>query len=115
MFLALGLSGRIETASDPFYFSEDAAKSQHQMMGNMKYELIVHSGESRGSFSIASFNNMGNSLTKPFEVMDTESKPVHSGCIAFGIDRWVYALLALYGPSYDGWPLRIREFLEKFQ
>ncbi|MFC4102469.1 class-II aminoacyl-tRNA synthetase family protein [Paenibacillus xanthanilyticus] len=112
LFERLGLAGKMETASDPFYFSEESGKGQQQMMGNMKYELIARAGEDGESFSIASFNNMDTSLCKPFEVLDAEANPMHSGCIAFGIDRWVYALLAYYGGEYDKWPSKVRETLE---
>ncbi|MEF2966118.1 amino acid--ACP ligase [Paenibacillus sp. M1] len=111
LFQSLGLSGKIENASDPFYFSEDSAKGQHQIMGNMKYELIADLGEPRGSFSIASFNHMGDSLCKPFQVHDTDDAPLNSGCVAFGIDRWVYALLSSYGPSSTEWPAEVRKAL----
>jgi seryl-tRNA synthetase len=97
LFVNLGFTGRIETASDPFYFSEENSKSQHQLMANTKYELIVDIYNGQESFSIASFNNVGNTLCKPFGITDKQSVPLHSGCIAFGIDRWVYALLALHG------------------
>jgi hypothetical protein len=95
LFVNMGFNGRIETASDPFYFSEENSKSQHQLMANTKYELIVDIDNGRESFSIASFNNVGNTLCKPFEITDKHNVPLHSGCIAFGIDRWVYALLAV--------------------
>ncbi|QJC53251.1 amino acid--ACP ligase [Paenibacillus albicereus] len=112
LFERLGLAGKIETASDPFFFSEESGKGQQQLMGNMKYELIARAGEDGGSFSIASFNHMGDSLCKPFEVLDAEANPMQSGCIAFGIDRWAYALLDGYGGDYGKWPARVRETLE---
>jgi hypothetical protein len=111
IFESLGLKGKIETANDPFFFSEDVAKSQHQLMANMKYELIA-AIESE-SFSIASFNNMSDTLCKPFDICDTDGKPLSSGCIAFGIDRWVYALLKTYGPDLEHWPSLVRTILNK--
>ncbi len=110
-FESLGLAGKMETASDPFYFSEDAAKSQHQLMANMKFELIAAAGGE--AFSIASFNYMGDTLCRPFDVCDPGGKPLHSGCIAFGIDRWVYALLRAHGTEYERWPARVRSVLER--
>lgn len=113
LFEALGLRGRIETASDPFYFSEETAKGQHQLMANMKYELVAECGVGNSSFSIASFNNMEDSLCKPFNVMDDAYNPIKSGCIAFGIDRWVYALLSTYGSDYTRWPSTVKRILEQ--
>ncbi len=112
IFTKLGLAGKIETASDLFYFSEDAQKSQHQLMANMKYELVVNLGTGSGTFSIASFNHMSDTLCKPFEVYDSESKPFNSGCIAFGIDRWVYALLVVHGTQFEQWPAGVRSVLK---
>jgi len=113
LFESLGLDGKIETASDPFYFSEESAKGQLQLMGNMKYELVADTGEENGAFSIASFNNMGNALCKPFEVHDENGKPLHSGCVAFGLDRWVYALLSRYGPDLRNFPPAVSAHLER--
>jgi hypothetical protein len=115
LFESLGLTGKIETASDLFYFSEDDAKSQHQLMANMKYELIVNINGGRESFSIASFNHMGDTLCKPFKVHHVGDKPMNSGCIAFGIDRWVYALLAKYGIEFNYWPDHVKEVLNELK
>ncbi|MFC5469146.1 amino acid--ACP ligase [Cohnella suwonensis] len=110
LFRELGMKGIVATANDPFYFSEDAMKSQHQKMANMKYELIVEAGDG-SSYSIASFNNMSDSLCKPFSVLAPSGAPHHSGCVAFGIDRWAYALLSEYGPLSQ-WPAGVREIVE---
>lgn len=111
LFESLGLHGRIETASDLFYFSEDSVKSQHQLMGNMKYELIAALAGGQESFSIASFNHIGESLCNPFDVRDTNENIMNSGCIAFGLDRWLYALLATYGTDYSSWPAAVKEIM----
>jgi hypothetical protein len=111
MFGQLGLFGRIETASDPFYFPQDAIKKQHQLMSNMKYELVVELNQGRDSFSIASFNNVKNTLCTEFDIKDSKGDPLHSGCVAFGIDRWVYALLLNYGSDWSEWPESVRKIL----
>ncbi|MBW7476490.1 amino acid--ACP ligase [Paenibacillus oenotherae] len=112
LFNDLGFEGRIETASDPFYFSEDASKGQHQMMANMKYELIVELPA--GQFSIASFNHMGDSLCKKFNISDRSGKSLQSGCTAFGVDRWVYGLLSRHGIQYSEWPASVRKRLDPY-
>jgi len=112
LFESLRMTGIIETATDPFYFSDENGKGQLQMMGNMKYELIVDAGEQSGMFSIASFNYMQDSLCKPFEITNGSYTPMHSGCIGFGIDRWVYALLVYHGIDLEKWPAEVREVLD---
>jgi seryl-tRNA synthetase len=110
LFIELGLKGRIETASDPFYFPQDATKEQYQLITGMKYELIVqlHDGE---SFALASFNNMRDTLCEPFKITYGQRTPAHSGCAAFGLDRWVYAILSEFGSDPRNWPERLREKL----
>lgn len=109
LFIELGLNGKIETASDPFYYSEDFAKGQHQLMANMKYELLVSTGKLE--YSIASFNNMKGSLCKPFEITNENGELLNSGCVAFGIDRWVYTLLSEFGLDIELWPDRVKNRL----
>ncbi|GIQ69366.1 class-II aminoacyl-tRNA synthetase family protein [Xylanibacillus composti] len=110
LFASLGLPGKIETASDLFYFSDESDRGQHQLAANLKYELIV-TPEAAPPFSIASFNYMGDSLCKPFCVTDRGGNPLQSGCAAFGLDRWVYALLLAYGPDDARWPAQVHAVL----
>jgi seryl-tRNA synthetase len=89
-FERLGLSGRIETASDPFYLPADSVKAQYQLMASTKYELVacLRGGE---EVVLGSFNDVGDTLCGPFGIT-CGGTPVHSGCVALGIQRWVYAL-----------------------
>lgn len=112
MFKRLGLSGKIETAHDPFYFPKDAIKQQYQLMSNMKYELVVNLKQKGSSFSIASFNNVKDTLCKEFHIVDEQNELLHSGCVAFGIDRWVFAILASYGADPCQWPAFLLKELE---
>ncbi|AMA72209.1 MULTISPECIES: aminoacyl--tRNA ligase-related protein [Aneurinibacillus] len=110
LFVNLGFRGYIETAHDPFYFPHHAGKSQYQLMAHMKYELIISTDI--GNFSIASFNNVKDTLCKEFSITGSNGSILHSGCVAFGIDRWVYALLAVYGTQLQEWPTYIKEILD---
>lgn len=110
IFEQLGLRGTIETATDPFYFPQDAPKGYHQLMAESKYELVVEVGEEQ--FSIASFNYVGDSLCRSYHIHDSSGGPLHSGCVAFGLDRWCYALSRLYGASPEQWPEAVVSLLE---
>ncbi|WP_181873213.1 aminoacyl--tRNA ligase-related protein [Fontibacillus phaseoli] len=111
LFTALGLEGSIETASDPFYFEEDVLKGQHQLMADMKYELICRLDGGKESFAISSVNDMRQSLCKAFDIRDRNGNWQHSGCVGFGIERWMYALFATYGNVLAFWPEPIRKLL----
>lgn len=112
LFCEMGLLGKIESASDLFYYSEDISKSQHQMMSSLKYELVASVREGTEAISIASFNNVRDSLVNAFGIADPERPVLHSGCIAFGIDRWVYVLLSMYGTDPERWPGKLRSILQ---
>ncbi|MFP3345602.1 hypothetical protein R0J87_24270, partial [Halomonas sp. SIMBA_159] len=40
-FHQLGLSGKVTTANDPFFFYDDMDKANYQLMANSKYELVA--------------------------------------------------------------------------
>ncbi|WP_028561740.1 hypothetical protein [Paenibacillus pinihumi] len=111
LFERMGLKGTVEAATDPFYFPQDVAKGQHQLMADSKYELIVQvKGE---QFSIASFNHVGDALCKSYHIFDEQEQPLHSGCVAFGLERWCYALSQAYGQSIDQWPKELMSILHE--
>ena len=95
-FERLGLAGRVETASDPFYAPADTVKAQYQLMAGAKYELLaeLHTGE---ELALASFNNMRDSLCVAFDIACASGVAAHSGCAAFGVERWAHALLTELG------------------
>jgi seryl-tRNA synthetase len=104
LFESIGLQGRIATATDPFFFSQDLkTKGTYQMMSNAKYELIVTTSDKK-EVSIASFNYCQDVLCSKYDIRDEMELPLHSGCVAFGIDRWKEAILDKYGYDPKNWP-----------
>ncbi|PFX72039.1 hypothetical protein COL39_20535 [Bacillus cereus] len=112
LFNDLDLSGKIVTASDPFFFYEDMDKATFQKMADAKYELVAVMKD--GSSSIASFNYCNDSLCKSFGITDENGDYLHSGCVAFGIDRWLQIFLKKHGKDKTGWPKKLSEVLVKF-
>lgn len=108
LFVGMGFHGRVETATDPFYHPQDSMVRQHQLMANMKYELVVETPLGNSS-AIASFNNVFDSLCKQFGITTADGRSAHSGCAAYGIDRWVQATLDQHGADPSGWPAQLRE------
>lgn len=111
IFNVLQLQGRIETASDPFYFVEDYSKGSHQLFNQMKFELVVQLSN-KEEFSIASFNNVGSSLCEAFNIRSEDQELLQSGCVAFGLDRWAYALIVQHGINIEKWPVEVKQKLE---
>lgn len=108
LFCSLGLYGQVVTARDPFFHYDDMkTKGAVQLMADAKYELEFISANGNAS-SIASFNNCQDTLCEKFEVTNDEKNFLHSGCVAFGIDRWRAALHEQYGPDNRNWPEKLK-------
>lgn len=98
LFRQLGLFGHLETASDPFYLPGDSMKAQYQLMAGVKYELVAELPDGE-ELALGSFNNVGDTLCTPFDISLTSGAAAHSGCVALGLDRWVYTLLREVGSN----------------
>ncbi len=83
------LNIKILPATDHFYpTKENIIKEKMQLTNSLKKELICNiNGQ---DISLASFNFHGFHFSKPFN-FDSNSSIV-SGCIGFGLERWIAAL-----------------------
>jgi seryl-tRNA synthetase len=100
----LGLAGHCEAASDPFFCdARTARKVWSQRALELKYELVLPvSGD--GAVAAASFNVHGPTLGEAFDITSPEGGPVHTGCVAFGLERLAYAIVSRHGLDPDAWP-----------
>jgi seryl-tRNA synthetase len=106
--VALDLDGVIETASDPFFTSESRGRLLMQQVQPLKYELrLTVSGDGR-SIAAASFNNHQTHFGRSFSIRQPGGEFAHSGCVAFGWERWVIAFVAQHGVREDDWPIQVR-------
>jgi acyl carrier protein len=106
--VALDLDGVIETASDPFFTSESRGRLLMQQVQPLKYELRLKvSGDGR-SIAAASFNNHQTHFGRSFSIRQPGGEFAHSGCVAFGWERWVIAFVAQHGVREDDWPIQVR-------
>ncbi|MCK6259418.1 hypothetical protein LCY76_22875 [Fictibacillus sp. KIGAM418] len=109
LFEDLGLRGYLTTSNDPFFLHENQDKKFYQIADNTKYEIIFSPNEDI-HVSIASGNHCGTMLCDAFQ-LNKESPSLFSGCVAFGLDRWVQAFLYHYGSDKKGWPSLIRNLI----
>jgi seryl-tRNA synthetase len=86
----LGLGARWAQATDPF-FEPRARGRLMQMAAPLKSELI-HGAE----LAIASINMHQAHFGEAFAI-ERDGAPAFSGCLAFGIERWVSALTTSFG------------------
>lgn len=119
----LGLGGRIEPASDPF-FLQDPEGAAGMSAGNpgeprgrrlmqqvlpLKYELRLTLDESGHTCAVASFNHHTDFFGRRFRIRLPSGATAHSGCVAFGLERWVLAFLGQHGIDERAWPATVRE------
>lgn len=106
----LGLRAWIEAANDPFFINNFVAKKYHQLLTEAKYELKLSLPFTGGALAAASFNYHEDFFGRAFDVA-LDGHPVHTGCTAFGIERWVFAFLSQFGLDPAQWPQEVRDAL----
>jgi acyl carrier protein len=104
----LAIDGRIETASDPFFTSESKGRLLMQQMLPLKYELQLRVDPDGRTVAAASFNNHEQHFGKAFSIRQSSGELAHTGCVAFGWERWVIAFINQHGADAANWPASAR-------
>lgn len=102
----LDLDAKIQIASDPFILPEMQKFKKIQTIDKSKYELQI-SYEKEKYISAASFNLHGNAFSHPFK-FSVKGKKTVTGCIGYGLERFVFAFLSQYGENHENWPKAIK-------
>jgi seryl-tRNA synthetase len=106
------LAGEIRTASDPFFVAPDAvSKTYFQLSSDSKFEvsLLLPDGERT---AVGSHNYHSDFFGRVFHTDIAGAGAMHSVCVAFGLERWVYAFLQQHGSDPTQWPEPVRGALE---
>ena len=91
----------VEAASDPFYQSQSSRAIMQQVFP-VKEEFVYG-----GSVAIASVNFHRNFFGERCNISTGDKEMAYSGCVAFGIERWLHALF----DRFQGDVERIKEKL----
>lgn len=108
----LGLDGTIERASDPFIMPKMQKYKKIQIVDCNKYELRLHTSKEK-KISVASFNQHGTAFTYPFNIRVRGCENSVTGCVGFGVERWVIAFLSQYGENESNWPKDVKELVSR--
>jgi hypothetical protein len=100
----LGLSARIVEAEDPFFAPTARGKALLQRVKGLKRELLLPIGDDR-SIAAASINDHEGFFGEAFRIRCADRGWARSGCVAFGVERWLLAVLAAHGPTAAHWPV----------
>src|SRR3989344_2462423 len=98
----LGLTSHLEEATDPFFLGTSRGKLLIQKLKKLKQELRAPL-TSKKNIAIASFNNHEGFFTEKTNIRLPNKKFAHSGCVAFGLERWAYVFLTKYGADKKKW------------
>ena len=106
------LECQVETANDPFFSAAYATKTYYQVRGDLKYELRLSvepgaAGEAR-SLACGSFNLHENFFGKTMSITASDGQPAFTGCVAWGLERWVLACFTQHGFDPSRWPADVR-------
>jgi hypothetical protein len=101
---ALGLRCELVAASDPFFAPSGRGRAALQRIKGLKHELEFRFADGR-PLAIASFNDHELFFGETFGISLADRSPAWSGCVAFGLERWLLAILATHGVDPGGWPL----------
>jgi seryl-tRNA synthetase len=99
----LGLQPQVEPASDPFFAPTSRGRALLQRMKLLKEELLVPLGDGR-RIAAASFNHHERFFGECFAIRLPDGTPALSGCVAFGLERWLLAVLVAHGLDSRNWP-----------
>lgn len=96
-FKAIGLPIEWDIATDPFFQPESNPKYIAQIVVPTKIEMIFQ------DLSIGSTNLHRDYFGKNFSI-SMNGETIHSACVAFGLERWVYAFIQHFGEQKENWP-----------
>jgi seryl-tRNA synthetase len=97
-FKKIGLPVEWKEATDPFFNPSRNPKYLLQKLDPAKTEMVYRTG-----LAIGSINFHRNYFGEAFQI-SREGKEAFSGCVAFGVERWIYAFLNQFGADERDWP-----------
>jgi len=107
----LGLTFRVDYASDPFFGRVGQMKAVSQKQQSLKFELLVPLRSQDQPTACMSFNYHRDHFGTTWDIRDTSGEPAHTGCVAFGMDRLAVAMFHIHGTEVAEWPAKVRKLL----
>jgi seryl-tRNA synthetase len=108
----LGFTYEVDVASDPFFGRHGEIMAVSQVQQALKFELMIPVKPDKAPTACMSFNYHQDHFGENWGIRDEAGAPVHTGCVAFGMDRLAVALFATHGPQIANWPEFVRATLK---
>jgi seryl-tRNA synthetase len=107
----LGLTFKVDQASDPFFGRVGQMKAVSQKQQSLKFELLVPLRSEEQPTACMSFNYHRDHFGTTWGIKDASGEAAHTGCVAFGMDRLAVAMFHTHGTDLNLWPTKVREAL----
>ncbi len=101
-----------ETANDMFFTQDYAVKASFQRLQQAKRELLLDIPFEKNNLAVFSSNFHAVTFGKAFNIT-IGGRPATTGCIAWGLERWVYAIFSQFGFDVTRWPAKLRAEFER--
>jgi seryl-tRNA synthetase len=108
-FEEIGLAYRVESANDPFFIGEFKKQAAFQSAFQLKYEIRARLPFRDSTLAVGSYNYHQDFFGRSLNISLPDGSPVHTSCIAFGLERMAFAFLAQYGLNTADWPEVVRK------
>lgn len=108
------LPAKIETANDPFFTNDALLKNAFQSAINSKYEVLIDLAFLGKALAVGSINWHGDHFGKMFDACHGNEHHIHSGCLAFGLERLTYAFVCHYGLEESNWPTTLSDQFHRY-
>jgi seryl-tRNA synthetase len=92
----------VATATDPFFDPARSPRYLHQKLFPAKHEMVYD-----GDLAIGSFNLHRDYFGEAYGLR-IDGATAHTACVAFGLERWVWAVLHRHGRDPSRWPAPLR-------
>lgn len=108
------MCSKVCVAADPFIIPKMQKFKKIQKSEELKYEVRLNCSNEH-EISVASFNLHGTAFTSPFNIKIADTENTVTGCIGFGLERWVIAFISQFGIDINDWPAEIKNAYKREQ
>lgn len=108
---ALQLPLEVDVANDPFFGRGGKIVADSQREQKLKFELLIPVNDGAPPTACMSFNYHMDHFGALWDIRQADGGVAHTGCVGFGIERLVLALLRHHGLDPARWPSGVRATL----
>jgi seryl-tRNA synthetase len=102
----VGLSPKLEVASDPFFGRAGRMLAANQREQELKFEVLIDIAGPEPT-AVASFNYHRDHFTGVFGIAMADAGPAHTACLGFGLERITLGLFRTHGLDPATWPAEV--------